>query len=214
MNFLNLLIWILFLILLPISSIVIILYFMSKKFQLAFSYTGLFEISDISFCYENDTIKIRAYIGRLNLKFVWFKLKIMISEIKTDIEINDEFLLNNKQLSNDNKQDAIIASDQEPLSVLTQIKNKFHKIIIDKYLIKENQQNNKSIENNELIVLKTDKPTLIDKIVKQALNMLDISVEHLSVLFKMNTNPFYHSIFIKKIIICSNKEYSKVKFLI
>ncbi len=85
---------------LPFIVVSFLLYFISTKFKLAFRISGFYKISDLHFLYENKILNIDIQVKEIRLKFIWFRLRLSVSGVKTYCEFKDTKIFDKKSSRN------------------------------------------------------------------------------------------------------------------
>ena len=89
LNYIFLISFIFIVITLPFLLIFFVFYILSSKFKFTFKINGFYKISNILFEYHNELIKIQLKIEKIELILIWLRLRLLISGIDCQIEIEN-----------------------------------------------------------------------------------------------------------------------------
>ena len=222
-----------FMIVLSFPSLLIYLaiYILSKYFKISLSleYCGFFKFKDINFYIDTETYFISFHIDYFHIFLIWLKLRISIQGLKSNLTLKTNYssLVETKPINNYEFNNSFVIRKQDTSNknygILHEIKEKFNKILFEKYIktfiIESNKQNkiNKAIlnykkddDNNKDVEptfkkknynYEKRKLSLKDKLIRNFLSFFDLILDNIEINFKLSESDFFYRLSFKKAII-------------
>ena len=216
----------------PALLLYIALYLLSKYYMtsLSLEYCGFLKFKNINFYIDTESYFIYVHIDYFHIFLIWLKLRIIIRGLQSTLTLKTNFssLVKTKPINKYDFTDSFVIRKQDKSNknygILHEIKEKFNKILYEKYIKlfvieseAENKSNNEnnldnknengndneneilSKENNHKFRIKNKsnkkvKLTLKDKLLRNFLAFFDIILESIEFNFKLSECDFFYRV--------------------
>lgn len=177
---------------------------------------GYLKFKDILFIYENDDFILKIQIDYFKIYLVWLRIRFYIRNLNIDFEVISKRLNTLPEILNFEKKQTFSEKEilENETSKINNIKEKLCEMIKDKYISKHYTK--KDVVSDEILedILKSTNLTKKEKFFRNLMVFFDLVLENNLIIFKISNNDFYHSIFIKKILVGAVKGINKVIFIL
>ena len=188
----------------PALLIYLGLFILSKYFTTTFSleYCGFLKFKNINFYFDCDSFFFYIHIDYFHIYLLWLKFRINIKGFKSTLTLKTNFssLVKTKPINQYDFADSFIIRKQDTSNknhgILHEIKDKFNKILYDKYIKpflnekdKENKINHQMVKSHEKIKL-----SFKDKLLRNLLSFFDLRIVELEFNFKLSESDFFYRI--------------------
>ena len=221
-----------FMILLSIPALLlyIALYILSKYYMttLSLEYCGFLKFKNINFYLDTEYYFIYVHIDYFHIFLIWLKLRINIKGLKTTLTLKTNYssLVKTKPINKYDFTDSFVIRKQDSSNknygILHEIKEKFNKILFEKYIKtfiieseQENKTNNNNNNNNQNASKKENKHkfkiknknhqkiklSLKDKLLRNFLAFFDLIIDDIEVNFKLSENEFFYRVSLNKVVV-------------
>ena len=232
----------------PALLLYLCLYILSKYYMtcLTLEYCGFLKFKNINFYIDTDDFFISIHIDYFHIFFIWLKLRFNIKGVKSTLTLKTKSssLIKTKPINMYDFADSFVIkkgdSYNKNYESLHKIKEKFNKILFEKYIkyfIVESEKENKIDDDNKeqkkeednnnkdtkykfkKIIQKSEKPQLNvkDKMIRDLLSFFDIILDNIEFNFKLSESEFFYRIYFNKAIIYISKGLNinkEIQFLI
>jgi len=222
----------------PALLIYLVLYILSKYYMtsLSLEYCGFLKFKNINFYIDTESYFIYVHIDYFHIFLIWLKLRINIKGLKSSLTLKTNFssLVRTKPINKYEFTDSFVIRKQDTSNknygILHEIKEKFNKILYEKYIKpfiieseKDNEINNNNNINNENNenngnngnikkkvknkfrlnnkIHQKIKLSLKDKLIRNFLSFFDIILDDIEFNFKLSESDFFYRLSFKKAII-------------
>ena len=189
----------------PALLIYLALYILSKYFTttLSLEYCGFLKFKNINFYYDCDSFFIYIHIDYFHIHLLWLKFRINIKGFKSTLTLKTQFssLVRTKPINKYDFADSFIIRKQDTSNknygILHEIKEKFNKILYDKYIkpfIDETDKEKKvkfKIKNKSHEKIKL---SFKDKLLRNLLSFFDLILSDFEFNFKLSESDFFYRI--------------------
>ena len=175
---------------------------------LTFKKIGYLKYKNINFYIDNKFFFLRIHIDYFRIYLIWLRFRINPIGIKISFNLKNNLssLLKSNRLNKRNSDSFIIQRNQRNTEkkngILFEIKEKFFKIIKEKYInFHLNNEQKKSFFKEEEYIDNLIKETEIsqkDKILRNILVFFDFLFQGFEIDFKLSENHFFHNLSFKK----------------
>ena len=192
----------------PALLIYLASYILSKYFTTNFSleYCGFLKFKNINFYFDNDSFFFYIHIDYFHIYLLWLKFRINIKGFKSTLTLKTKFssLVKTKPINKYDFVDSFIIRKQDTYNnnygILHEIKNKFNKMIYDKYVKSFIDETNKEkkIKYKKMPYEKI-KLSFKDKLLRNLLSFFDLIINDLEFNFKLSESEFFYRISLKEV---------------
>ena len=216
MNYLFIIELVIFIVLLPGVLLMMILRYLSMKFRLNYKMIGYLKFRDILFVLENEDYILKIQIDYFKIYLVWLRIRFYFRNLNVDFELTNKNIDNfNDGLYHNNKNNKAptLEKKTEETSTIDEVKERLCKMIREKYINKHSTQTSEISDEIVEDILKSIGLSRKEKFIRNLIVFFDIVFENIMIVYRITNNDFYHSAFIKKVLIGAVKGLNKVFFI-
>ena len=219
----------------PVLLLYLVLYTISKYYinSLYLEFCGFLKFRNINFYIDTESYFIFIHIDYFHIFFIWIKLRFNIKGLKSSftLKTHSSSLIKTKPINNYEFANSFVIRKGDSYNknyyILDEIKNKFNKILVEKYnknLVfesakkvtinkdtKESKKQGNIINNSEYEFKKLNnnsqksKFSIIGKILGKLLSFFDIILDNVELNFKLSESEFFYRLSMNRTIIVIKK---------
>ncbi len=189
----------------PALLIYLALYILSKYFTttLSLEYCGFLKFKNINFYYDCDSYFIYIHIDYFHIHLLCLKFRINIKGFKSTLTLKTRFssLVKTKPINKYDFADSFIIRKQDTSNknygILHEIKEKFNKLLCEKYIKPFIDETNKEKKIKFKIKNKTHekiKLSFKDKLLRNLLSFFDLIIIDFEFNFKLSESDFFYRV--------------------
>jgi hypothetical protein len=207
----------------PPILLILFIYYLSGNYNFTFKVTGYLKFKDIHLTLETENMHLDVHVDIFQIYIIWLRLRVYIKGVKCTYKLKGKDLpFLRKDISKSDFIDMFVIKKKEKsnnyqLDLLEELKNKFFKILKEKYIDKHSEENQPVREEygvDSISFLKPAETTRNEKILRNLLSLIDLLIENVDVNFGLTNLNFYHKVTNRKMILGSIKGINKVKIFI
>ena len=193
----------------PALLIYLALYILSKYFTttLTLEYCGFLKFKNINFYFDCDSFFFYIHIDYFHIYLLWLKFRMNIKGFKSTLTLKTRFssLVKAKPINEYDFADSFVIRKQDTSNknygILHEIKDKFNKILYEKYIkpfIEVNEEGKKvkfKIKNKSHEKIKL---SFKDKLLRNLLAFFDLILSEFEFNFKLSENDFFYRVSFKE----------------
>jgi hypothetical protein len=213
MNYLFIIATLVFFFLFPGVIFILALRFLRKRFKLNYKIIGFLKLKDIIFIYENEEFFMKIQIDYFKVYLVWLRIRFYFRNLNIDYELKSNKINNIPDLIYLEGKKKNLKNEKNPLdetSIIQEIKQKLCEVIKEKYISKHSSKTSEVSDEILEDIIKSSSLSKKETIIRNLMVFFDILMENSLIVYRISNNDFYHSVFIKKILVGAVKGLNKV----